>query len=294
MTRRLFGAFALLLALAGPVAAQQLGFGTLSALNGTVAVNPGAVPAAIITVSGTYVGTVTFQCDASGSGTFSSILATAVDTGTVASTTTTTGTFSLPNVGCVSLQAKMTAYTSGTAVITVNRGYLNAKSTFLPNVTVAQKGTGTATGPVSTVICSSTTLTGTAADTNETDIFTCTIPANTLSADNKMLRMTVYGSFGNNGDNKTLKLYWNGTNIATIGPTASTNSFREEVVVARSSATNAKVKGFHVAGTATSTGGNLAITSDWTTAMIIKVTGTNGSSVAHDVDADFGLVEALN
>lgn len=157
-----------------------------------------------------------------------------------------------------------------------------------------QKGSGTAQATPSGILNTRSTLVGTAADTNETDVFTYTIPANTINTDGQIVRLVAEGSFGNDANNKTLKAYWNGTAIATFGPTASTASWRIELTVIRSSSSNAKCKAFAVYSTTTGTGGNLAVTSDFTTALIIKVTGTNGTALAHDVDCDFGRVEMLN
>lgn len=135
----------LALLIAAPASAQQvIGSGTLTAANGTVGVNPAGAVALTINVSGTYVGTVTFQCDPNGGGTFGSILATVIADGTTASTTTSTGSFAVPNVGCMVVQAKMTSYTSGTAVVTITRGFLNAK---VPSISpTAPVFTGAVTG----------------------------------------------------------------------------------------------------------------------------------------------------
>lgn len=165
----------------------------------------------------------------------------------------------------------------------------------LPDSTVLQKGSGTSTASPSGVLSVSTVLVGTAADTNEADLITYTVPANTLISTGKGVRLTAWGSFANNANNKTLKLYWNGTNCVTVGPTASANTtWRVEIDVVRTGTTNAKVKGCAIYSTVTATGGNLAVTSDFTTALIIKVTGTNGTASASDITMDFGRVEVLN
>lgn len=126
-----------LLALPAFAQAQVIGLGSLTALNSTVAFNPGPVPVITFNVSGTYSGTVTFQCDSNGGGTYTSLLATNVADGSLGSTTTSTGNFAVPNAGCVSVQVKMTGYVSGTANISYTRGYWMAKSPFLPGPSYA-------------------------------------------------------------------------------------------------------------------------------------------------------------
>ncbi len=125
-----FLALLLVLAWAPAAFAQQLiASGSLTTTNSTVAVNPAGANVLTINVSGTYSGTVTFQCDPNGGGTYSSLLATNIADGTTSSTTTSTGSFAVPNVGCLSVQAKMTSYVSGTAAITITRGFVSAKVT---------------------------------------------------------------------------------------------------------------------------------------------------------------------
>lgn len=139
----LFGLW--LLALAVPTSAQQLGLptavsvqdsGTACSVANTCAVFANANQAISLTLSvtGTFSGTLTFEATADGS-TWFSVLAVNTATGAQATTTTATGLFAYPNAGYVSVRARGTAWSSGTATVTAVRGFGNARllSPIFPN-----------------------------------------------------------------------------------------------------------------------------------------------------------------
>lgn len=95
--------------------------GNLTALNSTVVLNTSGVGTGIFGISGTWVGTITFE--GSNNAFADSQAISAVYLGgiqTQSSTTTTNGFFSVITAGFAQVRAKMTAYTSGTAVILAN------------------------------------------------------------------------------------------------------------------------------------------------------------------------------
>ena len=101
--------------------AQTLGPITIDALNDEANFN---VPTNWISMAfqvvGTYSGTITFRCNANGI-TYADVQVKSVG-GTLSTTTTSTGIFTLPNAGFRQCQAKMTSYSSGGANITLTPG----------------------------------------------------------------------------------------------------------------------------------------------------------------------------
>lgn len=166
----------------------------------------------------------------------------------------------------------------------------------LPEGAVAEKGTSAATGPVSAVLSVSTTTAQTNADTNETDLWTYDIPANTLSANGKVIRVTLHGSFGATGNNKTLKMYVGGVALATFGPTAGNNLTWTLIThMVRKGAASEIAKSYALSGGAVlGSGGNTGLTSDTTAAITVKMSGTNGTAAAGDIVFEMAIVEALN
>ena len=95
--------------------------GNLTALNSTVALTTNGVGTGIFEITGTWVGTITFQGSNNNFSTSQAI--SAVYLGgiqTQGSTTTTNGYFSVITAGFAKVQAIMTAYTSGTATVLAN------------------------------------------------------------------------------------------------------------------------------------------------------------------------------
>lgn len=74
---------------------------------------------AAVQLTGTWVGTVTFQATIDGTN-WVSILATDIATGSTATTATANSIYKFDVVGLRSVRANCTAYTSGTIVATIN------------------------------------------------------------------------------------------------------------------------------------------------------------------------------
>lgn len=154
-------------------------------------------------------------------------------------------------------------------------------------------GSGGATAAVSGVLSVNTTQAGTGADTNETDLWTYTLPANTLTRNGDAVRITAWGSLGADANTKTGRLYFGSTVISTLSTTNNAGIWRFDAVIVRTSATaqlsDALVSAGTALGTATVTTPSEALSG----AVVIKVTGQNGSAVANDVVFRGAIVEAL-
>lgn len=132
--RRIMVAVWVVLGLAGVASAQSTG--RLSVAEATHRVDVGGRSTASITVSGTYTGTVSFEVIGQpGTAAVTVDCATPAAPGSAVNSTTSTGVWVCPVAGMSSLQARMSAYTDGTAVV----GILASVS---PGQTVAAAGGG--------------------------------------------------------------------------------------------------------------------------------------------------------
>lgn len=158
-------------------------------------------------------------------------------------------------------------------------------------------GSGGAKGEISSVLHVNTTLAGTAADTNETDLWSYTLPANTLSANGKALRITASGSCAANGNTKTVRFYFGASSITVNNATAAPNGvdWFAEVLVIRTGAGAQRATGTRFVSTVTQSAfSTLAPTENETANIVIKVTGQNGTAAADDILFRCAVVEALN
>lgn len=121
MTIRMLGC-ALLLAFALPSFASAALFTTLQ--NAAVAIGNGA-PLTVndkgtvgVSVTGTFVGTVTFEGSTDANTTWSSVNCTAITTLLTSTTTTTTGQFTCNTAGLTGFRARVSAWTSGSITVT--------------------------------------------------------------------------------------------------------------------------------------------------------------------------------
>lgn len=92
--------------------------GDLAALNATLAVNLNGQATVLANIGGTWAGTITFQGSIDGTN-WVNINALPLPNGAASPTTTAVGQWVLPTAGYDSVRVAMTAYTSGTATITL-------------------------------------------------------------------------------------------------------------------------------------------------------------------------------
>jgi hypothetical protein len=143
----------------------------------------------------------------------------------------------------------------------------------------------------------STAQSQTGADTNETDLWSYSLPANTLSANGKVLRVTVMGITGATANNKTVKVYFGATAMTFFGPTNFNNTpFICQAIIVRTGASSQILYRFMSAQGTTygNVGGSATPAENTAGAITIKVTGTNGTAAAGDVVFKTAIVEILN
>lgn len=96
-----------------------LSTGTIGALNATLdATSLDSVGSTSILITGTWVGTATFQGSLDGT-TFVDMLGVQISNAQITSTTAANGSFLINTFGLKTLRVKMTAYSSGTATVTM-------------------------------------------------------------------------------------------------------------------------------------------------------------------------------
>lgn len=103
-----------------PVAAQHgiTQASSLSALNAAVTMTTEAVGVFGVQVTGTFSATLTFESTIDGTNWYA-VKAMPVGGGTIVTTTTATGQWAIPCHGCHNYRVRVSAYTSGTAVVSV-------------------------------------------------------------------------------------------------------------------------------------------------------------------------------
>lgn len=132
------------------------------------------------------------------------------------------------------------------------------------------------------------------ATTSETDFLNYTVPANTLSADGQMLRAVLDGVMAANANNKTIKVYFGGTQVGgTITVSNSGVPWRLVVHVHRRGAASQVITWtFTYAASNGTMIDRGTLTKDLTAGQALKVTGTSGTSTG-DVAFDSAVVEKL-
>jgi len=88
---------------------------------------------------------------------------------------------------------------------------------------------------------------GNAANTNEADLFTYTLPANALSANGMSVRMVSWGTFAATANTKNLRSYFGGTAYIPEGTGNGFNGkqFKTEMIVTRVDNTHVSVSVYH-------------------------------------------------
>lgn len=191
---------------------------------------------------------------------------------------------------------------NGTRWNTINLDFWDALSDLLVPGTLTVSGqaafaagTGTGTYPPEGLINSQTNNVGTGADTTEDTLHTYNLPANSLSANGKGIRIYGWGTTAANANAKTLKVYF-GSLALTIASAVAANpkpwNFELEIRrVGVGSQTYCLTGQFNGAIVATQVG---TASQDETTDLTLKTTGTNGTASANDLTEANFTVEFLN
>jgi hypothetical protein len=131
--------------------------------------------------------------------------------------------------------------------------------------------------------------------TAEQTLQTYTMPASQLASAGQAVRIRCWGTTGANANNKTRKLYFGASVISTATEAANAQNWVLELVVMRTGAATQSVSGTGLAGT----GGVTPLsyvnqgTDSLTAGVVIKCTGTDGTSSAGDITANGMLVEQI-
>lgn len=162
--------------------------------------------------------------------------------------------------------------------------------------TTVDMGTGAGDAKVVGVANVNVTAAGTGANTTETDLISYSLPANSLSANGKAVRIYAWGTTTAAAANRLVKLYFGAGTVVT--GTVSINAvtvWQIAATVVRTGATTQLLSGYF-ADNAASTFLPLSgtPTETLTGAVTIKVTGTNGTAVANQVRQLGMIVEFLN
>jgi hypothetical protein len=155
-------------------------------------------------------------------------------------------------------------------------------------------GIGSAVYTPSGVITASTTQAATIADTNETDLWTYTLPANSLNANLKGVRIHVFGTFGATANNKTIKLYFAGTQIGALTSAGNNVAWEMLGTVLRTGASSQLAGGAINVDLSSQRAVVTTPAGDTTTGLIIKMTGQNGTAAANDIVFRGAIVEYLS
>jgi hypothetical protein len=142
----------------------------------------------------------------------------------------------------------------------------------------------------------STTAGSTTAVVTEEDLISYTLPASSLDATNRGLRVKAAGTFAANGNTKTIRLYFGSTVIISNNVTAAPNNagWELEYEIFRTSATTEKAIGSGTVGSAQQTTTYTGVGETLTSALAIKVTGQNGTAAAADIVAQLLSVTFIN
>lgn len=156
-----------------------------------------------------------------------------------------------------------------------------------------QAGTGTATATVCGTLTTNTTQVGTDADLLEKDLWTYDLPANTLSADGKGIRITAWGSGAANANSKTIRGHWGATVVVLQGASINASGWRVVYEVVRTGASAQVGQGNLWANALTSINVPVAPAEDTSGAITIKVTGQNAVASANDIVFRGAIVECF-
>lgn len=144
-------------------------------------------------------------------------------------------------------------------------------------------------------VCRNTTSTGTGADTTEDTLQSCSLPASSLVTTGQRVHIKAYGTFGADGNNKTIKAYF-GAQIYNSGTlTQNGTGWTYEGEVWRTGSNAQTYSGPGLQASTSIVGVNFGtLTQTETGAITIKITGQNGTAVANDIVCSAMFVDMIN
>ena len=167
--------------------------------------------------------------------------------------------------------------------------------TFLGGAVTFTMGTGAGLAQASGTANVNTTAVGTDADLLEKTLITYDLPANSLSANGKLVKIRVWGTTAANANTKTIRLYFGTAVVRQIGASATNDEdWIMEAIVVRTGAATQDAIGFELVNNSTVFTTHSEPAEDETAAITIRVTGENAVATANDIVAEGMLVEYLN
>lgn len=157
-----------------------------------------------------------------------------------------------------------------------------------------QAGLSTSSFKPEGVLSVNTTSTGTGADTTEDVLLSYSLPAKSLSANGKGLKIRAWGVTGANTENKTMKLYFGSEVVATATAATNNKNWFLELEVFRTGSSTQVVFGQGQVDTTNVTPYVTTGAETDTATITIKVTGQSGTATADNIVAKGLIVEMLN
>lgn len=136
--------------------------------------------------------------------------------------------------------------------------------------------------------------TSTGANGTETTLSTFSLPANSLDVVGRRLHIHATFLANTTGNNKTYKVYFGSETISSGALGSNGTTANADLWVVKTAANTQIVSGAMTVGTAVITGVSLAGAETDTSAITIKATGQNGSSVLGDISLTDFEIEFLN
>lgn len=152
---------------------------------------------------------------------------------------------------------------------------------------------GSINSGVAGLVSAQTGAVGTGADTTEDTMQQYTLPGGTLATAGQSIRVRCWGTTGADINNKSMKLYFGGSSVAT--PVAATNAkgWFLELLVMKTGANAQSVLGQGTVDVTPVSPVSITGTDVDTAGVLIKCTGTNGTAVANDVLSRGMTVEVI-
>lgn len=128
--------------------------------------------------------------------------------------------------------------------------------------------------------------------TGETDLSSYSLPANTLSANTKSIRVTFWGTLAANANTKTIKFKFGASSFTGYTSTGNGIPFFGVAIVQRTGAATQKVTVFVQTSTGTSIGASGTAAETLSGAVTVKTTGQSGTASSDILQENF-FVEVL-
>lgn len=190
--------------------------------------------------------------------------------------------------------ARFGQISTGTGAAVTNSSGLSTNVAIVAGAIQAGGGSGTVLSGGQ--LYAGLTTVGTAANTTETDLQTYTMPANTFDVASRGVRVTAWGSYGATANNKTIKGYFGAANVVYNSTALAQNGtgWVLEFEVYKTGSNTQCHWGNLVAGNTIPGAQSGTDTQTDTAAIVIKVTGQNGTAVANDIVCRGMTVKMIN